>query len=306
MRNLRSFAPLRMTLALVLLVSCASVSQRDEALLDDVERRTFHFFWDLADRQTFLVPDRAPTPSFSSVAAVGFGLTAYGIGAERGYVTRAEAAQRVLATLRYMLADSEATHNGFYFHFLDMHTGQRFEKVELSTIDSALLFAGALFCQSYFDRDDPTEKAIRDGAEELYGRADWQWAQPRPPAVSMGWYPESGYHTYDWRGYNEAMILYILALGSPSHPVEPAAWAEYTKTYKWGTFYGQPHLLFAPLFGHQYSHVWIDFRGIRDEFMRAHNIDYFENSRRATLAQHAYAVDNPSKWREDSAHVCGL
>src|SRR5438132_9897546 len=198
------------------LLSCASAPVRrravapadDEALLDDVERRTFHFFWDLADRQTFLVPDRAPTPSFSSVAAVGFGLTAYGIGAERGYVTRAEAAQRVLATLRYMLADSEATHNGFYFHFLDMHTGRRFEKVELSTIDSALLFAGALFCQSYFDRDDPTEKAIRDAAEDLYARADWQWAQPRPPAISMGWYPEKGMHDWDWRGYNEAMILY--------------------------------------------------------------------------------------------------
>ncbi len=293
-------------LAALLAISCATAQRNDDALLDDVERRTFHYFWDLADPQTLLIPDRAPTPSFSSIAAVGFGLTAYGIGAERGYVTRAQAAERTLATLKSLLANSEATHNGFYYHFLDMHTGRRFEKVELSTIDSALLFAGALFSQSYFDRDDPTEKAIREAAEELYGRADWKWAQARPPLVAMGWYPEKGMHDWDWRGYNEAVILYVLALGSPTHPIEPAAWNDYTSTYKWGTFYGQSHLLFAPLFGHQYSHVWIDFRGIQDDFMRARGIDYFENSRRATLAQHAYAIDNPSKWRDYGDRVWGL
>jgi len=299
----------RWLLLAALLLSCSTVRTvptPDDALLDDVERRTFNFFWELADKETLLVPDRAPTPSFSSIAAVGFGLTAYGIGAERGYVTRAQAAERVLATLKSLLANVEATHNGFYYHFLDMKTGRRFEKVELSTIDSTLLFAGALFCQSYFDRDDATEKAIRDAAEELYSRADWKWAQARPPAVSMGWYPEKGLHDWDWRGYNEAMILYVLALGSPTHPIDPGAWAEYTKTYRWGTFYGQQHLLFAPLFGHQYSHVWIDFRGIQDDFMRARGIDYFENSRRATLAQHAYAVDNPAKWRGYGDTIWGL
>jgi len=296
----------RWLLLAALLVSCATVPQRDDAFLDDVQRRTFGYFWDLADPQTLLIPDRAPTPSFSSIAAVGFGLTAYGIGAERGYVTRPQAAGRTLATLKALLANTEATHKGFYFHFLDMKSGKRFEKVELSTIDSALLFAGALFCQSYFDRDDPTEKAIREAAEELYGRADWQWAQARPPAVSMGWYPEKGLHDWDWRGYNEAMILYILALGSPTHPVDPSAWTEFTKTYKWGTFYGQQHLLFAPLFGHQYAHVWIDFRGIQDDAMRAHGIDYFENSRRATIAQRAYAIANPSKWRDYGDDLWGL
>jgi hypothetical protein len=293
-------------LLVVLLVSCSTVRTTDDAFLDDVQRRTFHYFWDLADPQTLLIPDRAPTPSFSSIAAVGFGLTAYGIGAERAYVTRAEAAARSLSTLKSLLANTEATHKGFYYHFLDMKTGRRFEKVELSTIDSALLFAGALFCQSYFDRDDPTEKAIRDAAEELYGRADWQWAQARPPAVSMGWYPEKGLHDWDWRGYNEAMLLYVLALGSPTHPLDANAWTEYTKTYKWGTFYGQPHLLFAPLFGHQYSHVWIDFRGIQDEYMRGRGIDYFENSRRATISQRAYAIANPGKWRDYGDDIWGL
>src|SRR5437588_1028089 len=296
----------RWLLLAALFVSCASVRTGDDALLDDVEQRTFHFFWDLADRRTLLIPDRAPTPSFSSIAAVGFGLTAYGIGAERGYVTRAAAAARTLATLRSLQAMKQGPeasgvsgYHGFFYHFLDMRTGVRFEKIELSTIDTSLLMAGVLFAQSYFDRGDPTEAAIRSTAEELYERVDWPWEQVRRPALSMGWTPEEGFHTYDWRGYNEAMIVLVLALGSPTHPVTTSAWDDYTKTDRWGTFYGQEHVLFAPLFGHQYSHVWIDFRGIRDAVMRAHGegFDYFENSRRATVAQHAYAVDNPDHYR---------
>src|SRR5437762_1032282 len=209
------------------------------ALLDDVERRSFHYFWDLADAKTFLIPDRAPTPSFSSIAAVGFGLTAYGIGAERGYVTRDEAAKRTLATLQSLLAMKQGPeprgvsgYKGFYYHFLDMKTGQRFETVELSTVDTSLLVAGALFSQSYFDRDNETEKAIRGAAEELYGRVDWPWEQVRAPAISMGWTPEQGFHTYDWRGYNEAMIVVILALGSPAHSIDASAWPEYHKDRK--------------------------------------------------------------------------
>ncbi|HKO55590.1 MAG TPA: glucoamylase family protein [Thermoanaerobaculia bacterium] len=197
-------------------------------------------------------------------------------------------------------------YKGFFYHFLDMKTGERFEDVELSTVDTSLLLAGALFSQSYFDRDDPTEKAIRDAAEELYRRVDWQWEVVRPHAISMGWKPEDGFHTYDWRGYNEAMIVVILALGSPTHPVEPEAWTEYTKTYKWGNFLGHEHLLFAPLFGHQYSHVWIDFRGIQDAYMKSKGIDYFENSRRATIAQREYAILNPHHWRDYGADVWGL
>ena len=285
----------------------------DAALLDDVESRGFHYFWDLADPQTLLVPDRAPTPSFSSIAAVGFGLTAYGIGAERGYVTRREAAHRTLATLRSLLAMKQGAaprgvsgYHGFFYHFLDMRTGERWETIELSTVDTSLLMAGVLFAQSYFDRDDPAEAAIRSAAEALYERVDWPWEQARAPAISMGWTPEEGFHTYDWRGYNEAMIVVVLALGSPTHPVDAGAWAEYVKTDRWGSFYGQDHLLFAPLFGHQYSHVWIDFRGIRDELMRARGIDYFENSRRATLAQHAYALDNPGHYRDYGEDVWGL
>src|SRR3954454_1126449 len=233
-------------LALLALLGCRSAAvQRDEALLDDVERRSFQYFWDLADPHTLLVPDRAPTPSFSSIAAVGFGLTAYGIGAERGYVSRDQAAARTLATLRSLLALRQGPerrgvsgYKGFFYHFLDMGTAERFQNVELSTVDTSLLMAGVLFAQSYFDRGDATETAIRATAEELYERVDWPWEQARRPAISMGWTPEEGFHSYDWRGYNEAMIVVLLALGSPTHPVDAGAWGEYTKTYRWGTFQG--------------------------------------------------------------------
>jgi hypothetical protein len=285
----------------------------DAALLDDVERRSFHFFWDLADPHTQLIPDRWPTPSFSSIAAVGFGLTAYGIGAERGYVTREAAAERTRATLQSLLAMKQGPesrgvsgHHGFYYHFLDMKTGERFETVELSTIDTTLLVAGALFAQSYFDRDTPVEAGIRQDAETLYERVEWTWEEVRPHAVSMGWTPENGFHAYDWRGYNEAMILVILALGSPTHPVDPAAWQAYHSTDTWGTVNGQQFVQFAPLFGHQYSEVWIDFRGIQDPVIGTYGIDWFENSRRASLAQHAYAVANPGAWRDYGDRIWGL
>src|SRR5213082_367039 len=199
-----------------------------------------------------------------------------------------------------------AGYKGFFYHFLDMRTAERFKTVELSTIDTSLLMAGVLFAQSYFDRDDAPEAAIRSTAEELYERVDWPWEQVRKPSISMGWTPEEGFHTYDWRGYNEAMIVVVLALGSPTHPVDPSAWSEYHKTDHWGTFYGQPHVNFPPLFGHQYSHIWIDFRGIQDAYMRGKGIDYFENSRRATLSQRSYAIANPGQWREYGPNVWGL
>jgi hypothetical protein len=283
------------------------------AFVDTLARRTFDWFWEVTDPRTGLVPDRWPTPSFASVAAVGFGLTAYPIGAERGWITRAEAAERALTTLESFWAGRQDTaavgcmgYRGFFYHFLEPRTGHRFERVELSTMDTALLLGGALFCQSWFDRDEPREARIRALADSLYRRVDWRWAQPRPPAIALGWHPESGHLPYDYRGYNETMLLYVLALGSPTHPVDPAAWTEYTRGYRWGTFHGQEHLGFAPLFGHHYSHVWIDFRGIQDAWMRGRGIDYHENSRRATLAQRAYAIANPGGFRGYSATSWGL
>jgi len=286
---------------------------RADPFLDTVETRTFQWFWDNTNPTNGLVPDRWPTKSFSSVAAIGFGLTAYIVGVERGYVSRSDAAARVLTTLNFLYhapqgpdATGVTGYKGFFYHFLDMNTGLRFQQVELSTIDTSLLLAGILTCQEYFTGADPSEVAIRAVADSIYARVDWQWASPNAPLVSMGWHPESNFINADWRGYDEGMILYVLALGSPTHAISPTAWAAWTAGYQWQTFYSQPHVNFAPLFGHQYSHIWIDFRGIQDPYMRGRGIDYLENSRRATLAQRSYAIANPSKFRDYGANIWGL
>lgn len=286
-----------------------------DPLLADVQERTFRFFWETANPENGLIPDRYPTPSYSSVAAVGFGLTTYPIGVERGYITREQARQRVLVTLRFFARPAEGPgargadgHRGFFYHFLDMKTGERFEDSELSTVDTAILLAGALFCQSYFDGGHPEEVEIRALADTIYRRVDWRWAQPKAPAISLGWSPEDGFLKYDWRGYNEAMLVYLLALGSPTFPVGAEAWTEWISTYDshWGTFFGQEYLSFPPLFGHQYTHVWTDFRGIQDTYMRKRGLDYFENSRRAVYAQQAYAIANPQRCRDYGATVWGI
>ncbi|MGN6312938.1 MAG: glucoamylase family protein [Rhodanobacteraceae bacterium] len=287
--------------------------------LDDLEHRTFEYFWQTANPQNGLVPDHWPLgrEPFASIAAVGFALTAYPIGVERGWITREQARERVLTTLRFFAnapqgtsEDDDTGYHGFFYHFLNMQTGHRYGRwVEVSTIDTTLLMSGVLFDESYFNGDDPQEREIRDLAEKLYRNVDWNWAQVRPPLVSMGWTPGGHFIEHDWQGYDEAMILYVLALASPTHPVQPAAWAAWASTYdrSWGSFMGGlPHIGFAPLFGHQYSHAWIDFRGIQDAYMRGRGIDYFENSARATVAQRDYAIANPLHWKGYGANVWGL
>jgi hypothetical protein len=286
-----------------------------DPFLMDLQERTFRFFWDTANPENGLIPDRYPTPSYSSIAAVGFGLTTYPVGVERGYITRAQARQRVLVTLRFFAkapqgSDPRGTagYRGFFYHFLDMKSGVRFEDSELSTVDTALLVAGALFCQSYFNGADPEETEIRSRVDEIYRRVDWQWAQPKGPAISLGWSPEEGFLKYDWRGYNEAMLVYLLALGSPTFPVGVNAWAEWTSTYdkQWATLFGQEFLSFPPLFGHQYTQVWADLRDIQDPYMKRRGLDYFENSRRAVYAQQAYAIANPRGCQDYGATVWGI
>ena len=298
-----------------LAASARAVSRPLPPLFDELQERTFRFFWDNADPVTGLVPDRYPTSSFASIAAVGFALTAYPIGVERGYVTREQARERVLTTLRFFRnapqgaeATGVAGHNGFFYRYLDMKTGHRVGDIELSTVDTALLLGGVLFAQSYFNGTEPEEAEIRRLAEEIYARVNWRWAQVRGAAISHGWTPEGSFLEYDWRGYNEAMLVYILALGSPTHAVAPAAWNEWVREYDalWGPLYGQTHLRFESHFGHQYSHVWVDFRGIADSAMRKLGIDYFENSRRATYAQRAYAIENPMRWQGYGENVWGL
>ncbi len=296
------------------------------AFVEDLSRRTFDYFWDTTDPRTCLAPDRWPSAPFSSIAAVGFALTAYGIGAERNYVPRAEAAKRTLACLDHFLALPQgpqaagvAGHKGFFYHFLRTDDGTRYRNNELSSVDTGLFFMGALFAQSYFDRDDQVEAAIRARAEALYARADWTFFQrnrtgsqatnlANSHGISMGWKPERGYEPHDWVGYNEGMLVYVLALGSPTHPVGKDAWDKGWAARldeEWATFHGQTYLTFEPLFGHQYSHLWIDFRGITEPFIASRGIDYFENSRRATYAQRDYGEKNPADWVGYSRDIWG-
>lgn len=283
--------------------------------LDDLERRTFGYFWETANPANGLVPDRWPTKSFSSIAAVGFGLTAYPIGVERGWITRAAALKRTLTTLRFFAnarmgnrRSGITGYKGFFYHFIDMETGTRFRDTELSSIDTVLLLGGVLFAAEYFDRADAGEAEVRALAIRLNNAVDWRWMLGRGPFISMGWKPESGFITSQWDRYNEATLLYILALGSPTYPVPPSLWTRYSRdfSHSWGRKWGEEHLFFPPHFGHQYSHVWVDFRGIRDPWLRSKNIDLFENSRRATRAQRNYAIANPKKWRGYDGDVWGL
>nr|WP_225425716.1 glucoamylase family protein [Pelagerythrobacter rhizovicinus] len=311
--------------------SAATLPQLTQAeFAEQLSRRTFDYFWETTDTQRCLAPDRWPSNPFSSIAATGFALTAYGIGAERGYVTREEAAQRTRDCLEFYWnapqgaeVSGNTGYKGFFYHFLTNEDGTRRGKTELSTVDTSLLLGGVLFAQSYFDRDTAVESEIRDLAEKIYRRVDWTFVQRENSdipsanggsgkAIAMGWYPERGengdFGTHDWVGYNEGMLVYILAAGSPTHPIGKDAWdtgwaANLEKD--WGTYHGYEHLQFEPLFGHQYSHVWVDFRGIQDEFMRGKGIDYFENSRRATLSQRAYGADNPNDWVGYSADIWG-
>ena len=286
------------------------------AFIEDLEHRTFNFFWETANPLNGLVLDRYPAPSFASISAVGFALTAYPIGVERGYVTRAQARQRVVATLRFFRDAPEGTaaqgmtgYKGFYYHFLDMGSGARYSpRTELSLIDTALLMAGVLFCESYFDGRDAEEVELRAMAEEIYRRVDWAWASRDDGEIALGWSLEYGFHPRSWRGYNEAMILYVLAMGSPTNPLPETAWQSYVSTnqFHWDGPPDERYLAFPPLFGHQFSHVWLDFRDIRDAFMRDKGMDYFENSRRATWAQQRYAIANPMHWKEYGPLMWGI
>ena len=285
----------------------------EAAFLSDLEERTFRWFWDETNPKNGLTPDRAPSRPFASIAAVGFALPAYAVGAERGYITREQARDRTLATLEFFWTAPQDTartgisgYRGFFYHFLDLETGERFQTTELSSIDTALLMAGIVFSGEYFDGDHPKERRIRAYADSLYRRAEWDWFQREDGLITMASRPErGGFGPHAYQGYDEAMILYILALGSPTHPIDPKGWETFTSTYRWEDFYGYEHVNFSPLFGHQYSHVFVDFRGIQDAYMREKGIDYFENSRRATLAQREYGKDNPAGWLDYSEDIWG-
>ena len=227
-------------------------------------------------------------------------------------MTRADALRRSLAALRFF-RDSDQSgradatgHKGFYYHFLDLRTGARAWRSELSMIDTALLIAGALTVGAYFTANVSDEIALRQLVDELYRRVDWPWAQNGSDTIRLGWKPECGFLNYCWDGYSEAILLYVLALGSPSHPIEGNCYKAWTVTYQWENLYGHDFLYAGPLFVHQFSHAWIDFRGIQDRFMREKRCDYFENSRRAILVQIEYARRNPHEFAGYNERCWGL
>jgi len=283
-----------------------------DAELDSLQRETFSYFLHETNPQNGLVLDKTAPDWPASIAATGLGLAVYPVAVERGLITRAKAIERVLATLRFFWNSRQghqpdATgYRGFYYHFLDMQTGRRVWQCELSTVDSAILFAGVLAAGAYFDADTPEETEIRTLGDAIYCRADWPWAQNGGATVTHGWKPESGFLEYRWEGYDEALVLYVLGLGSPTHPLPEESYAAWASTYEWKNSYGYDYLYAGPLFTHQISHVWIDFRGIRDAFMRNKGIDYFENTRRATYVQQRYAIDNPLKFTSYGKDCWGI
>jgi hypothetical protein len=274
--------------------------------LSGLERPMFDFFWDNADPRTGLIPDRVPPAAYSSIAGMGFALTAYVIGAQRHYVPRAAALTRTLQVL-HTLARAPAEH-GLFYHFIDVKTLAPTWDAEVSPVDSSLLFGGIITAESYFDGPSAPERELRSLAQSLLDRADWQWAAPRAPQIAMDWRPHRGFAEFDWSGYNEAMLMYILAVGSRTHPLPPAAWNAYASGFArtWGAHHGYEYVGFGPLFGHEFSEVWIDCRGIADSFMRSHGIDYFINSQRAVLAQRSYAIENPDHWQDYGPDVWGF
>jgi hypothetical protein len=272
------------------------------AELEKLQHETFKYFLYETNPTNGLVIDKTAANWPSSIAATGLALASYPVAVEHGFMSRAAAVKRTLTTLRFFWnspqgPEPDATgYKGFYYHFLDMKTGRRAWQCELSTVDSAFLLAGMLTTGIYFDADTPDEREICTLADALYRRADWQWAQNQSPLLTHGWKPESGFLKFRWEGYDEAMLLYTLGLGSPTYPLPESSYAAWTSTYEWKSCYGYEYLYAGPLFTHQLSHVWIDFRKIQDAFMRDKGSDYFENSRRATYIQQQYAINNPLKF----------
>ena len=273
----------------------------DAEFLEYVQRTAFEYFWYQANPLNGLVRDRSDPTSAASIAATGFGLTAIGIAIDHGWITREEGRDRVLATLRTFTDTPQGDdltgtigHQGWFYHFLAFDTAHRAGTSELSSIDTALLLAGVLYAREYFDGQDAEETTLRSLADALVARVNWTWMLNGDTTLSMGWRPESGFLNARWVGYNEAMILYLIGLGVAADPLPAESWAGWTAGYTWGDHQGRPYIQFPPLFGHQYSHCWVDFRHIADSATLAESTTYFENSRRATLAQQAYAIANPA------------
>jgi len=271
----------------------------DEQLLEEIQRGSFQFFWNETNPATGQVKDRAllnggDTRTMSSIAATGFGLGALCIGDARGYAKPADIVKRVRTTLRFLDEKAPNVH-GFYYHFMDMNTGQRWEQVELSSIDTSLLLCGVLTARQYFH-----DAEIQDLATKIYERVEWPWMLNGGKTFSMGWHPESGFLSARWEHYCELMMIYLLGIGSPTHPVPAETWNAWTRptiTYQGLTYISGND----PIFTHQYSQAWFDFRNKKDAYA-----NYFDNSVTATKAHKLFCLSLANKFSDYTDDLWGI
>ena len=284
-------------------------SNEDEAFLEDLQRRSFNYFWEQADPQTGLVPDRARMDgsaldenhrNVASIAATGFGLTGLCIAAKRGWVDQREARERARNTLRFF-ADRAFQHKGWFYHWLDAKSGERRWQSEVSSIDTALLLAGVLTVREFF----PYDKEMVSLATKIYERVDFRWMLNGDPLLlSHGWKPETGFLKPRWDTFSEDTILYLLAIGSPAHSISPASWyALWRDRYRYEG-YSYFTTVGVPLFMHQYAHAWIDYRNRRET--RGDRIDYFDNSIKATLAHRAFCINLAYEFHAYGPNMWGI
>ncbi len=272
----------------------------DDQFLDEIERATFLYFWEQASSTTGLVKDRAfasgnDSRTVSSIAATGFGLAALCIADQRGYMASANIVARVQATLSFLL-NQMPNQNGFFYHFVDMNTGQRVNNSEVSSIDTAILLCGVLTCRQHFQ-----DQQIADLATQIYQRVNWPWMLNGGNTFSMGWTPESGFLTTRWDTYSELMMLYLLAIGATVNPIPTSAWQAFTRpslTYQGLTYITNTS---APLFIHQYSHAWFDFRNKQDAYA-----NYFNNSITATQAHKLFCSSLAGQFSDYSDTLWGI
>lgn len=282
-------------------------------MLKQLQLNSFNYFLKQSDSVTGLPADSTEPGAPCSIAVTGMALSCYTIAVENSWLTRSEAAEKVLKILRFFYnskqgKETDATgHNGFYYHFLDVRTGKRAWNSELSTIDTALLIAGALSAATYFSEENKRAEEIRQLALALYKRVNWQWASKPGGCIRHGWRPGRGFLKYNWdENYSEAIILYILAMGSPTYPISSDGYKQWTASFDLLNIYDSKVLYAGPLFIHQFSHMWIDFRGIQDAFNIQAGFDYFENSRRATYIHRQYAIENKQGYKHYNENCWGL
>ncbi len=313
------------SLIILLIISSQAVfsqyspSSDENTFLDTLQYRSFLYFINEINPENGLIKDRSTEDSPATIAASGWAVAVWAIGAEHGWISRERAAELTLNLVRFLFnseqsAEPDATgYKGFYYHFLNMETGKREWNSELSTIDTAWLLAGIRFAVQYYDRNDPAENKIRELGDKLTNRVNWNWTviedsrhEGHPDLIAMGYRPEEGLGDFGWFGYTEALYLYILAAGtSLSNPIK--SYDAWLTGYRWMEPYnGLAHVIFPPLFGHQFTQMFIDLKGLEDSYMRDKGIDYFENSRRATLANRMYCMENPEGWKGYDSLTWGI